>query len=246
MCSQLSHLRYRRSPCGSADRNLLPCRASWRGQVAPRAGARIETAPEQRSEGHPDRRSPCGSADRNFGCADGDAGDGGGRSPCGSADRNRAPAHKPGAAPGSLPVRERGSKLRALLRIRKQEVAPRAGARIETGHAAGWSTPPAGRSPCGSADRNMALARRVDPDGGRSPCGSADRNLTTTPAARSASRRSPCGSADRNWQKMAMALKGTPSLPVRERGSKRRWTIRVWPRQEVAPRAGATVRQSGG
>ncbi len=102
-----------------------------------------------------------------------------GRSPRGSVDRNskiaswptpatavapRAGAwieterpHRRGERRGSLPARERGSKLNTPGRVRRcGDVAPRAGAWIETLGAATGSAPRDCRSPRGSVDRNDA------------------------------------------------------------------------------------------
>src|SRR5262249_24584507 len=90
-------------------------------------------------------------------------------------------------------VRERGSKHVQLLEKQHElEVAPRAGARIETpyGPMRGLAGP--GRSPCGSADRNASAPLKVVCPAGRSPCGSADRNGSGGRPALSFCCRSPC------------------------------------------------------
>ncbi len=79
-----------------------------------------------------------------------------------------------------------------------REVAPRAGAWIET--CSRCLCPPlqAGRSPCGSVDRNMRSAGMRQIAARRSPCGSVDRNDVGLPSSGMAPCRSPCGSVDRN------------------------------------------------
>ena len=144
-----------RSPCGSVDRNIREACSACSTNVAPRAGAWIETPSGPRIVVPSSCRSPCGSVDRNSaGVAD-------------AADEH-----------WSLPVRERGSKPSHRFRLgRKRGVAPRAGAWIETGFAHGCMPIGAGRSPCGSVDRNSRERTSPCPNAGRSPCGSVDRNL---------------------------------------------------------------------
>ena len=141
-------------------------------------------------------------------------------------------------------MRERGSKLRVRrLYGQPNRVAPRAGAWIETCRSRLVCLRHCGRSPCGSVDRNVGLAGgRVVP-AGRSPCGSVDRNSTATRVPGFRDGRSPCGSVDRNRFSIAVVPRTSvapragawietaepsppavarQSLPVRERGSKRR------------------------
>ena len=118
----------------------------------------------------------------------------------GSVDRNTRNKFAPTWRCLSLPIRERGSKLRwaALHRLLPQ-VAPHPGAWIET--ARGWRWPPLSgrRSPSGSVDRNAAGRRDLLRRKRRSPSGSVDRNLNDDKAAASRARgRSPSGSVDRN------------------------------------------------
>ena len=183
-----------RSPCGSVDRNSITSRLS-RPTVAPRAGAWIETSTarvcSRRRESLPVRERGSKLLESGHGAC----------------------------CRQSLPVRERGSKrpLRALC-PKPSQVAPRAGAWIETSLDAERYAPP-GRSPCGSVDRNV----RSPIDGTRGAC------------------RSPCGSVDRNLG-TCRTYAGAMSLPVRERGSK--LIIAQLRRHRVAPRAGAWIETS--
>ncbi len=98
-----------RPPCGGADRN-----SSWRilsreTDVAPRAGARIETDENRPSEPSDPSRPPCGGADRNNLLVD-MPGLAWCRPPCGGADRNNGHGHQRLANLLSPPVRGRGSK----------------------------------------------------------------------------------------------------------------------------------------
>ncbi len=205
-----------RSPCGSADRNSI--RAS---DLATRSG-----------------RSPCGSADRNFETGKRIA-CGGRRSPCGSADRNACPACWC-CQLASLPVRERGSKPSNTSAVPLYRVS----------------------LPCGSADRNRYISAVRSCWKGRSPCGSADRNVPTKRAARAglvapvrergsniltemsaiaADRRSRAGARIETTISACSASIPTRSLPVRERGSKRRLRQHLSQDRQVAPRAGARI-----
>ena len=103
----------RRSPCGSADRNDTESAiATDARNVAPRAGARIETPPPGEARAAPACRSPCGSADRN--------------------------AKYAVKALGSIVAPRAGARIETLSpdsSCERHDVAPRAGARIETtGH----------------------------------------------------------------------------------------------------------------
>ncbi len=145
-----------RSPRGSADRNSLP---GWRWNdlpyVAPRAGARIETfrwatmttrcpavAPRagariETSLTHsPDASAISSLPARERGSKRGGFKDGGVVSRSLPArERGSKPGldRQPGGAASSLPARERGSKhVDRFSGDGESEVAPRAGARIET------------------------------------------------------------------------------------------------------------------
>ncbi|QDJ09037.1 hypothetical protein HVPorG_04866 [Roseomonas mucosa] len=81
---------------------------------------------------------------------------------------------------------------------------------------------------------------------GRSPCGSVDRNLKKQGKPHINRGRSPCGSVDRNIRLGLREREQTLSLPVRERGSKQ-GTRSVRPdRHAVAPRAGAWIETTPG
>ena len=145
--------------------------------VAPRAGARIETAPRCVA-GANAGRSPRGSADRNpmFSMTDRQvfwslpARERGSkhREPWASQDRaGSLPARERGSKlqkaerrvvrGWSLPARERGSKQPEQSHVDNlQDVAPRAGARIETRRTAPCRWTSSRRSPRGSADRNTS------------------------------------------------------------------------------------------
>ena len=99
----------------------------------------------------------------------------------------------------SLPVRERGLKPKSNNpACTACEVAPRAGAWIETRIHLITAVTPAGRSPCGSVDWNNNSRRHSNNIGCRSPCGSVDWN---------------CSGVN-------CSAKQGMSLPVRERGLK--------------------------
>src|SRR5271166_1128098 len=189
--------------------------------VAPRAGARIETADSLSRQDRPPGRSPRGSADRNF-----------------------VPPPSSRCALPSLPARERGSKRHNTgTGQRCRHVAPRAGARIETGAPLSFRSFSSCRSPRGSADRNNAALREVEPlfeslparERGSKPSGCSCSAILEAVAPRAGARietahgpssdrtwtgRSPRGSADRNSSCLAMAGQRRRSLPARERGSK--------------------------
>ena len=213
-----------RSPRGSADRNgQWPGHRRPRRFVAPRAGARIETASAATPERVPASSLPArerGSKHLYHDRAHWTAGvapragarietwqwdrcipAAQGRSPRGSADRN-ATIREPGpAALRSLPARERGSKHHRSHRAAAHRLR---------------------RSPRGSADRNafkvngIANMPRVAPRAGA--------RIETAKARHECPRRrrsrSPRGSADRNTFVDSQQVSTEQSLPARERGSK--------------------------
>ena len=76
----------------------------------------------------------------------------------------------------------------------------------------------------------------------RSPCGSVDRNYTfSSPTVAFLAVSLPVRSVDRNSKEKELEKMSRPSLPVRERGSKRLRHAPVDERQRVAPRAGAWI-----
>ena len=125
------HFTYSRPPCGGVDRNHEAVHALMDPEVAPRAGAWIET-PARSARHHPIGSPPV----RGRGSKHVDLVDDVPivrRPPCGGVDRNRGTASAAIGGGGSPPVRGRGSKLQAVWRLpRRQAVAPRAGAWIET------------------------------------------------------------------------------------------------------------------
>ena len=170
-------------------------------QVAPRAGAWIETQP----------RCRCTAMRR-------------GRPPCGGVDRNARGVATSVADRASPPVRGRGSKhSRAHRRAMVPAVAPRAGAWIETRAiaqrcaVAGDVAPRAGawiETPCGA--HAVALRMTVAPRAGAWIETSWPRKRRIDGRAR----RPPCGGVDRNDAVRIATLRRRPSPPVRGRGSK--------------------------
>src|SRR5208283_4812548 len=121
-----------RSPRGSADRNTFEYGTNGHLRVAPRAGARIETR-SRSARAHPiRRRSPRGSADRNLAVV-----------AEGVDEHNVAPR-----AGARIETRRSAATSAATT------VALRAGARIETWRSWRASARSCCRSPRGSADRN--------------------------------------------------------------------------------------------
>ena len=173
------------------------CQQGQRVQVAPRAGAWIETLTGGHLNLAGGSRSPCGSVDRNSGGLDGRKAE---PPSLPVRERGSKPAFRDpdGAGQPSLPVRERGSK----------QLVHR------------YLQPSRRRSPCGSVDRNTS--RKVAPClmACRSPCGSVDRNHRRRLHHLNRSGRSPCGSVDRNYERRRFWFTDQRSLPVRERGSK--------------------------
>ena len=147
------HSRRRRSPRGSADRNVNPD-----GFVNALR-----------------RRSPRGSADRNDQTAAQIA------TAWSLPARERGSKQDRSVeCQGTTTVAPRaGARIetRAIpAQHRMQPVAPRAGARIETSITTESSTCERRRSPRGSADRNILPLRQAPESTSRSPRGSADRN----------------------------------------------------------------------
>src|SRR5271166_3456068 len=165
--------------------------------VAPRAGARIETDDRERRQDRPPGRSPRGSADRNF-----------------------VPPPSSRCALPSLPARERGSKRHNTgTGQRCRHVAPRAGARIETGAPLSFRSFSSCRSPRGSADRNNAALREVEPLFGSLP-------------------------ARERGSKLFLPRHGRPAAAVAPRAGARIETISTIAGRSlttVAPRAGARI-----
>ena len=189
----------RRSPCGSVDRNTSGFSPSADGsQVAPRAGAWIETCGAL-------WRSPSGRS----------------RSPCGSVDRNCVLSWFGWRSPWSLPVRERGSKRGDLAPHRvHRAVAPRAGAWIETDRIRPWTirgivAPRAGAWIETGCYRHPARRADVAPRAGAwiETCRLAA--MTAIPG-RSLPVRERGSKLDANGDPVT----SRKSLPVRERGSK--------------------------
>ena len=78
-----------------------------------------------------------------------------GRAPCGRVDRNKVALHERSAYKASRPLWARGSKRReARCRVHHGQVAPPAGAWIETVTTAMSAFRPSSRAPCGRVDRN--------------------------------------------------------------------------------------------
>ncbi len=230
-----------RSPCGSVDRNDPQQAANGAAQLSLPVRERGSKHEQDRSAIPALRRSPCGSVDRNtifeykglrVPC----------RSPCGSVDRNKEVADAIGLTGKSLPVRERGSKLSVNV------------TRLPSAK---------GRSPCGSVDRNDTTQIYdcdifVAPRAGAwietvllgldwsaalvAPrAGAWIETLHGLRGSFMRERRSPCGSVDRNNEQTVHAMPSNWSLPVRERGSKRRHNARFSRCRVVAPRAGAWI-----
>ena len=208
-------------------------------KVAPRAGARIETAARPKQLRKTTCRSPRGSADRNvgrgcrvvFGPESLPARERGSkqelhrqleRIQTSLPARERGSKH-PGSsarttASESLPARERGSKQNSRYRrIPSEWVAPRAGARIETWQQFRASQFAERRSPRGSADRNKIRCMRAATSASSLPA----RERGSKPARRS-------------WL-------GSPqeSLPARERGSKHRIVVALTAHRGRSPRGSA-------
>ncbi len=166
-----------------------------------------------------------------------------GRSPCGSVDRNIRRHGPSGVQILSLPVRERGSKLRLIGLILDEDASLPVRERGSKQHNPFRLTINLGRSPCGSVDRNVLKSLCSDPDrvapragawiettkrkAGARRCLVAPRAGAWIETSSSGSipepapRRSPCGSVDRNFAHPGLPGDFTESLPVRERGSKR-------------------------
>ena len=233
-------LQKSRAPCGRVDRNFTralphaPCNVApragaWietrrlRGSfaesvVAPRAGAWIETqrlSLQDHAQGVAPRAGAwIETATRARPCAFSKS----------RPVRARGSKHRPrGANAGrarSRPVRARGSKplfFGVLFEI--GVVAPRAGAWIET-----------------TVDHGDDRGRH-----GRAPCGRVDRNPMQMRAAPTVSCRAPCGRVDRNPSIDGPAGPPRRSRPVRARGSKRLWRFTDDIGIHVAPRAGAWI-----
>jgi len=165
----------------------------------------------------------------------------------------------------SLPARERGSKQPIVCRARiGHQVAPRAGARIETLCPRRHRDALCRRSPRGSADRNgttpepasvvvtslparergSKLARRCPSEVSQAVAPRAGARIETMQLSERSSlcsSRSPRGSADRNLQDVRAPRSWRPSLPARERGSKLRMDLLRTAHGRVAPRAGARI-----
>ncbi len=146
----------------------------------------------------------------------------------------------------SLPIRERGSKPAAPpLAVVPVRRSPSGSA--DRNAPVDRAMPSGGRrSPSGSADRNPKRAGRIPVTASRSPSGSADRNSAPMAGSVSALRRSPSGSADRNLCGVAPVRADVPSLPIRERGSKRRQQIAGVIFRRVAPHPGARIETTRG
>ena len=139
------------------------------------------------------------------------------RSPCGSVDRN-------------------AEKIAAMLLFR--EVAPRAGAWIETGVARGGLRGSNSSLPVRErGSKQRPLHSHLHSAASRSPCGSVDRNWLSWSKSCAMARRSPCGSVDRNPAVTQNLGRDIKSLPVRERGSKRlRYRIQQGPAKSLPVR----------
>ncbi|QDJ09044.1 hypothetical protein HVPorG_01692b [Roseomonas mucosa] len=230
-----------RSPCGSVDRNQAMGLEIALTAVAPRAGAWIETAGRTAPKPPCARRSPCGSVDRNSN----------GRGRTGKRKRSlpvreRGSKHRPHPDPArdkeSLPVRERGSKHGAA----GPGVAGHASLPVrERGSKHPGHPPdlplPAGRSPCGSVDRNAAVPALHQPRYGVAPRAGAWIETAQPRRGRERCAVAPRAGAWIETGGPRPSQGSAPSLPVRERGSK------LWLRTQqvkgyrVAPRAGAWI-----
>ena len=249
-----------RPPCGGVDRNFHGLDFGFSNDVAPRAGAWIETRSPDRRSPPTKRRPPCGGVDRNGQCAR-RRGKLPGRPPCGGVDRNGHRTHG----------------------VRFGEVAPRAGAWIETcpepsANRSHRSPPVRGRGskrqqvvrrrnagrrpPCGGVDRNLVagvevrqrlvapragawietrwIIPRCGQSGRRPPCGGVDRNVRVKPWRHARRRRPPCGGVDRNLGGDGVPLLSTRRPPCG--GVDRNRAAPIFNRQpRVAPRAGAWI-----
>ena len=252
-----------RSSCGSADRNTAQrCRRRCRSSVAPRAGARIETC-RMRATMRIDAASLLvrerGSKRRwhrrHAGCDRG-------RSSCGSADRNTRLVGVASSIARSLLVRERGSKRRIAasvdagcrrsLLVRERgskpsiraiastgpQVAPRAGARIET--LACTSVTPMQTASLLVRERgskHTAASRAMRSRGVAPRAGARIETLELVTCRQRRRGRSSCGSADRNDQATLTVIGDDRSLLVRERGSKPAWLhVAEWHRRSLLVR----------
>ena len=196
------------------QRDVMPSRL-----VAPHAGARIETVPEDTFATREECRPPCGGADRNLHTA-ALIGRLGSRPPCGGADRNNTPV---GASPLSQsrpPCGGADRNIASLASAILTPVAPHAGARIETPSHVPPGKHHVRRPPCGGADRNDVGTQAFRDATRRPPCGGADRNVAIDRAVVAAGCRPPCGGADRNVHLVVMRRRKRLSPPMRGRGSK--------------------------
>ena len=141
------------SPCGSVDRNPHMAEIKETRDVAPRAGAWIETPSRTLADS---RASSLPVRERGSKHADAQCWrQRRGRSPCGSVDRNVDISSQQALPITSLPVRERGSKhgLSARWRRTRASLPVR-----ERGSKHQHEQPHLGAagscSPCGSVDRN--------------------------------------------------------------------------------------------
>ncbi len=190
----------RRSPSGSADRNLGDMGDVISVVRRSPSGSADRNAPECAALGARVRRSPSGSADRNLALPPA-ASWREGRSPSGSADRNRAMPRPRTPGQPSLPIRERGSKLMGKMKIVYQtESLPirergskRLGAALEF-QRLGVAPHPGARIE--TVESEPALPQPI---------------VAPHPGARIET-----STSSSSW------LTTTPSLPIRERGSKLR------------------------
>ncbi len=185
-------------------------------------------------------RSPCGSVDRNTDAVEGEA-----RHKRSLPVRERGSKLRIEAGSArrllSLPVRERGSKPKAWLLSTPRSVAPRAGAWIETQIAGRTSAQSTRRSPCGSVDRNVLDFGMGAPHQSSLPVrergSKQELQAAETPRLESLPVRER--GSKQPWRTICNARR--TSLPVRERGSKLPSGYRLPAHIAVAPRAGAWI-----
>ena len=143
-----------RAPCGRVDRNTVSgFKEAFGNFVAPPVGAWIETGHPRTRWCEPGSRPLWARGSKLVALEIGN--EIAGRAPCGRVDRNKVALHERSAYKASRPLWARGSKRReARCRVHHGQVAPPAGAWIETVTTAMSAFRPSSRAPCGRVDRN--------------------------------------------------------------------------------------------
>ncbi len=188
-----------RTPRGCVDRNRFNDRAEKIGSRRTPRGCVDRTPSFDKAVFADTGRTPRGCVDRNLlrykaltPCE-------AGRTPRGCVDRNMATECLPTLWKLSHPTRVRGSK-QCLKRNCQpvDQVAPHAGAWIETGLTASIRPSRKGRTPRGCVDRNVLQGDQQDAVAGRTPRGCVDRNRLLVRHQELISCRTPRGCVDRN------------------------------------------------